>query len=567
MERFSRRDLFIFHEQTIMTGFLPNLCRQHSPTRRSSPAHTRFALGILCLVTSVLPVTPSLLAGGRLESEIGAVINVPEFKQAHWGMLVVDLASGESVYEMNADWLFAPASVTKLFSTAAALEGLGAGHRFETPVVRRGDVDAAGQLKGDLILIASGDLSMGGRTNAEGRIAFTNSDHTYANGTEKGELTDPDPLAGLASLAKQVADSGIKRVHGDVLIDDRLFEKETGTGSGPRHLTPILINDNLIDLVITPDDPGQPAKVTWRPQTSLVQVDARVETVAAGEPVNTTIHGGGGHRIIVSGKIPAGHKPLLRVYEVGDAAAFARGLFIEALGHAGVHVNASPLADHPHHTTLPAREEVAKLPRVALLTSPPFSESARLILKVSHNLHASTLPLLLAARKGKRTLEEGLHVQHDALARLGIDVESISFGGGAGGSPADQVTPRAAVQLLRYMHAHRDAGAYRAALPILGIDGTLSDAVGHDSPARGKVFAKTGTFYVDNVMNKRILLTSKALAGYMTTAANRELVIALFVNNVHLEKPADTGRIGKTLGRLCEVIYAAEPAAAAGGGK
>ena len=63
-----------------------------------------------------------------------------------------------------------------------------------------------------------------------------------------------------------------------------------------------------------------------------------------------------------------------------------------------------------------------------------------------------------------------------------------------------------------------------------------------DSPARGKVFAKTGTYFWDNTMNNRVLLTSKALAGTMTTASNRNLAIALFVNNVHLEKAADTAR-------------------------
>src|SRR5262249_5945299 len=155
-------------------------------------------------------------------------------------------------------------------------------------------------------------------------------------------------------------------------------------------------------------------------------VDARIETVAAGEPIVTTLRGGAGHSIILTGKIPAGHKPLVRVYEVSDTASFARSLFIEALGRAGVAVEASPLMDHPN-AALPSRDEVAKLRQVAQLQSPPFSESAKLILKVSHNLHASTLPLLIAARNGKRTLAEGLHLQHDFLARAGVDVETISF--------------------------------------------------------------------------------------------------------------------------------------------
>ncbi len=525
------------------------------------PASTYFftirSLRWLSLALVLAVRAAPLAAGERLQSEIGAIIQAPEFKQAHWGILVVDLASGETVCELNADRLFAPASVTKLFSTAAALDALGAYYRFETPVCRRGEIDAKGELNGDLILVASGDLSFGGRTAADGTIAFADNDHTYANGSEKGELTEPDPLAGLNALAREVAKAGIRRVRGEVLIDDRLFEKASGTGSGPRRLTPIIINDNLIDLVITPGEPGKGATVTCRPQTALVPVDARVETVAAGEPLVTTLRGGTGQSVILTGKIPAGHKPLLRVYEVPDAAAFARGLFIEALGRAGVAVEASPLADPPNGA-LPSRDEVAKLPRVAQFQSPPFSESAKLILKVSHNLHASTLPLLVAARNGKRTLEDGLRLQHDFLARAGVDVDTISFAGGAGGAQADLVTPRATVQLLRHMHTRPDGTAYRAGLPVLGADGTLAEAVPPDSPARGKVQAKTGTYFVDNVMNKRFVMTSKSLAGYMTTATNRELALALFVNNVPLEKAGDTARAGKTLGKLCEVIYSAE---------
>ncbi len=498
-----------------------------------------------------------LAAADRISGAIEAVIQAPSYKQAHWGILVVDLATGQIVYEQNAEQLFAPASVTKLFSTAAVLDAIGADYHFETPIYRRGDVDAAGELKGDLILVASGDLSLGGRTTADGQIAFTNSDHTYANGGDKGELTDTDPLAGINTLAQQVAQAGIKRVRGEVLIDDRLFEKNFGTGSGPRRLTPMMVNDNLIDLVITPTEPGKFATVTSRPPTALVQIDARVSTVAAADPLGTTINLGRGQSIVLTGTIPAGHKPLVRVHEVADAATFARGLLIEALGRAGVVVDASPLADHPA-AALPARDEVARLTRVALLTSPPFSESARLILKVSHNLHASTLPLLLAARQGKRTLDEGLHLQHDFLARVGVDVDTISFGGGAGGSSADFVTPQATVKLLRYMHTRPDAAAYKAGLPILGQDGTLAEVVAKDSPARGKVQAKTGTYFLDNVMNNRVLLTSKALAGYMTTAKNRELAFALFVNNVNLAKAGDTADVGRTLGRLAEVIYTAE---------
>lgn len=514
---------------------------------------------VFCAV-ALLAVSRPLFAADKLKENIEAQLALPHFKHAHWGLLFVDLDSGEKLFEHNADKLFAPASTTKLYSVATALAAFGADHRFQTPVHRRGKLDDAGVLSGDLILVASGDPTLGGRTSDKGEIVFADSDHTYANWAPEAELTSPDPLAGLNRLAKDVAAAGIRRVRGDVLIDDRLFEKSEGSGSGPGRLTPIMVNDNVLDFTIAPTEPGQLAKVTWRPESSAYRVDVKLETVAADGPTETWIHDLGQGRLQVSGTIPAGKKPLIRIYEVASAASFARSLFIEALGRAGVSVDASPLGDHPSDS-LPEKQDYSGLPVVATLVSPPFLENARLILKVSHNLHASTLPLLVAAQNGERTLPAGLRRQHDFLAKSGVDVETISFGGGAGGSRADYVTPRATVQLLERLTTHKDYSAFRRALPILGVDGTLAKSVGPDSPARGKVFAKTGTLTWENVMNGRTLLTSKALAGYMTTAQGRNLAFAMFVNNVHLQGDLNAPRIGRDLGKLCEIVYQEAPPA------
>jgi D-alanyl-D-alanine carboxypeptidase/D-alanyl-D-alanine-endopeptidase (penicillin-binding protein 4) len=493
----------------------------------------------------------------RLKRALQEVTGQSQYKHAHWGILVVDQQTGDVVCEHNADKLFVPASTTKLYSVACALDCFGADHRFQTPLVRRGEIDEGGELRGDLILVASGDLSFGGRTNAQGGIDFTNADHIYAEGGSDTELTASDPLEGLNDLARQVVEGGIKRVRGDVLVDDRLFDKAEGSGSGPGRLTPIMINDNLIDLTIEPTEAGKPAKVSWRPQTAAIQVECKAETGDKDSRLETSLLDLGYGRLCVRGRIPQGHKPIVRVYEVQDAAAFARTLLIEALARVGVAVDAPTVAPSSG-AALPSRDEVGKLPRIAMHTSPPLSESARLILKVSHNLHASTLPLLVAAKHGDRTLSAGLKHQHDFLGRIGVDVETISFGGGAGGSRADYVTPRATVQLLRYMTTRPDFSQYHDALPSLGIDGTLSKSVGPDSPARGKVFAKTGTLYWHNAMNSRMLLTSKALAGYLTTSHDRKLALALFVNNVHLRDGVDAKSIGRDLGRICEIVHERE---------
>ncbi len=369
----------------------------------------------------------SLVAQESLGTAIEAVTRQTHFKHAHWGALFVDPTSGDAVFEHASEKLFAPASTTKLFSVAFALDALGADHRFLTPVVRRGEVTEQGELVGDLILIASGDLSFGGRTTLEGTIAFANGDHTYANGNPDAELTEPEPLGGLNDLAKQVAAAGIKHVRGDVLIDDRLFEKSESTGSGPSRVTPTMINDNVVDIAITPSEVGQLAKWTFRPQTAAIQIESKLVTVEEGKPLKITLRDVGHGRISVSGQIPHGHKPVLRVQEVHDPSAFARTLFIEALQRADVSVDAPTLGDSPTQS-LPTVAEVLAFPRVALLTSLPFSESAKLILKVSHNLHASTLPLVVASKHGERTLAAGLQRQHAFLEQAGVDVNTISFG-------------------------------------------------------------------------------------------------------------------------------------------
>ena len=523
-------------------------------------------VGLLAGREACAQATPPVPAPtSTLAERVDAVTNAREYAGAHWGMLVVDLATGRPVFERNPDQLFCPASVTKLFTTAAALNELGADYRFKTPVVRRGVVKD-GTLDGDLILIARGDLCLGGRTGPDGSLLFEDGDHSYGNGT----LVPVDPLAGLVHLAREVHASGIRAVTGDVIVDDRLFEPAASTGSGPSRVSPAVINDNIIDVVVAPGaKAGEPAKVRFVPETAFASADVRVETTAEGSgAASIQVRAVGPRRFTVRGKIPAGHKPVNDTYEVDEPAAFARSLFIETLRSRGVAVPAaSPLGDNPVARLAP-RAEVAALPTVAEYTSPPLREYVRVILKVSQNLHASTLPLILAAKNGETTLDKGLKVEAEALKKLGVDVEALSFGGGAGGDRADLATPRATVALLRAMAARPDFAAYDAALPVLGRDGTLARAVPPESPARGHAHAKTGSYWVNNPLTGHAVLTSKALAGYLETASGKRLAFAFYVNDAPSRAIAPTVSeaaqvTGRRLGHLCEIFYDdAEPAPA-----
>ena len=486
-----------------------------------------------------------------LADKIRAITDAKEYRPARWGIFVVDAESGRTVYEHNPDKLVLPASVTKLFTCATALCELGPDFNFTTSVYRRGDVSDK-VLDGDLILVAGGDLTFGGRRGKDGRTLFADNDHTYANsGLMNAQLTASDPLYALNDLAQQVADA-IKEVRGEILIDDRLFARSRASGSGPEVVSPILVNDNVADVIVTPADrEGDPATVKIRPETAYLQVDADVRTGKAGGPTTITIESTGVGQFSVRGRVPAKAPPTVRIYPIDEPNLWARALFIEALRRHGVKVAASLY--RPRRLDVPGPE--ARLPRVAAYKSEPLADVVKVTLKVSHNLYASTLPVLVGVKHGSGKIETGLHRQAKLLRGFGVDPGSVSFAGGAGGANADSVTPRATVGLLRAMAKHPVGKEYFDSLPVLGVDGTLAESVSKDSPARGKVRAKTGTLAWYDAQNQRTLLRSKAMAGELTTAKGTRLYFAMFLNDMPLAEGQSASDQGKVLGTLCEAIY------------
>jgi serine-type D-Ala-D-Ala carboxypeptidase/endopeptidase (penicillin-binding protein 4) len=94
---------------------------------------------------------------------------------------------------------------------------------------------------------------------------------------------------------------------------------------------------------------------------------------------------------------------------------------------------------------------------------------------------------------------------------------------------------------------------------VLGVDGTLASVVSKDSPARGKVRGKTGTYTDSNLLFGRSHLRAKTLAGVMTTAKGRTLLFVVFVNDVPLPAGVRSTREGKAIGQVCEIIQQNAP--------
>ena len=484
--------------------------------------------------------------GHALPDEILAVMSKPIYEKSSWGLRVVDVQSGELIYDVNPDRNFLIGSVRKAFSVGLALDALGPDYRFQTTVHRRGTVDAAGVLDGDLILVASGDLSMGGRTNPDGSFAITDLDHNEANALGDAELTAPDPLAGYRALATQIAAAGIRQVRGDVIVDERLWEPFDFRGEF--NVSPIFVNDNVVDVAITPGATGSPARVVSRPRSAAFEVQSTLATGAAGsdvdvdlEPVLPRCVGSAPCAGAVSGSVPSdlvgpirGRLPLVRTFRITDPAAYARTVLIEALEAAGVVVDAPAVAPNAA-AALPPQASYPVETRVAELRSATYGDHAKHILKVSYNIGADTSLMYFGLTRGVRRVADALAVERQKLATdFGLDTSEMEFVDGSGGG-LTRASNQAVTDLFQAMTRRPVYSDFREALPRLGLDGSLATITGFMSDptlagARGQVQAKTGTLAEGT--EGGILIRGEAFGGYIRSRGGRDLAYQLVVNEV-----------------------------------
>ncbi|MFE2723520.1 D-alanyl-D-alanine carboxypeptidase/D-alanyl-D-alanine-endopeptidase [Kitasatospora sp. NPDC059327] len=497
---------------------------------RSAPRQWRtWATAVTTAVAAVVSTGAAGAAPAHhdgLSPDILAIMGKPAYQHAQWGLLEIDDTTGEVIHSQYPDQFFIPGSTAKLVSVSGTWHTLGGEHRFTTPVQAVGDRSGS-VLDGSLVLVAQGDLTMGGRTEPDGSVDFRPIDHTYANDLPGATLTPENPLAGLDQIARQVRASGLTEVHGDVAIDSRLFSSFPELDPTP---TPLIINDNLIDLLTTPTAPGQPARLSWRPQVAPYQVESTVRTVAAGGTTDIAVAASpDGTHITLSGTIAADAQPTLRVSTVQDPDAFGRTALIEALARAGVTVTAPPTGPNPVGV-VPASYDGTQ--RVAAFVSPVYAEYARLILKVSHNLGANLGICLMAVAAGSHQCEDGFPVLEDFLRQAGIDPTKVQLLDGRGGNPVDRVTPDVENEILHYWQGTPEATRFREALPILGVDGSLAGACAGcpTCPGKGKVWAKPGTVAGLDAVNQRLAIGAETLGGYLDAGHGRLHTFYLAVN-------------------------------------
>lgn len=480
------------------------------------------SLSWLWLGQAATPEAAGPRTAAELRQRLEAHLADARFQHADWGVQIVSLGSGRVVFSRNADKLFIPASNTKLFTGALALDELGAAFRIRTSLYGRSRPNARGELAGDLVVFGRGDPSVAARR--------------HGGSVEQA----------LAPLVRAVA--GVRLVKGDLVMD------ETGIQAPPlgaswtwddltyyyaAEVSALSFNDNAVEVTVCPDaEPGQPAVVRVVPADGFMVVSNRCVTAPRDAKREVRVARVADRNcVVVTGRIPVGSATETESLAVHNPAAWFGERFRQALGQAGIRVrgNVRVVPAMSRSSSPPSAPDWIEL---GSISSPPLSELLADMMKPSQNLHAQ----LLLAQVGQARLdrdrrpgegrwegvealfaptaeEAGVLALGDFLERAGIPRDEVFFEEGSGLSRRHLVTPAAVCRLLQFMNGHREAEVYRAALPVAGVDGTLKSRM-RATLAEGNARAKTGS-----------LRFVYALSGFVTTAAGEPLAFAILLND------------------------------------
>lgn len=459
----------------------------------------------------------------ELQQRLEQVISRPAFDAAFWGVKVVSLDSGKTLFEHYPQKLFSPASNSKLYTVALALDRFGSEGRLRTSLYASARTNRRGTLKGDLVVFGRGDPTFNARMHGG------------------------DIFHALEPFVTALTNAGVKRIRGDLVGDTSYFRgPEFGSGwmwddleyTYGAEVSALTINDNLAAVRVEPGARfGAPCRLTQPLPIAFLVFSNRTETVAAGSKRNVHFYRLLNENVVyVSGQMAVDDKGYLEEIPVHNPAELFVRLLKAALEKQGIKVRgeirtmnwldrqARPLAR-------------ARLVELGAVESPPMRGLAAEVLKPSQNLYTDLLLANVgessrdAAADSDKTSEDlGVRELNKMLARAGVNESEAYFEEGSGLSRDNLTSPNATLKLLKYVSAQKYAGDYIAALPVAGVDGTLKNRM-KGTPADGNVRAKTGS-----------LRWTSSLSGHVTSAAGERLAFSFMLNRYQAPSNGEPAR-------------------------
>ncbi len=503
----------------------------------------RAALSVLAVCLISVPVlakdandlsTTSDSSLASLARHIDAHLAEPVFAHASWGVQIVSLDTGKTLYSHDANKLFVPASTAKLYTAALALDTFGPEYRVATSVFASEKPGRDGELRGDLVLVGYGDPTLG----LDKRVSWADT------------------------LATSVRKSGIKSVRGALIGDASWFAAPLyGSGWEAADLqswfgapvSALSVDENVVRIQVRPaPQSGNKARIAFDPPESAPDLDNQLTTLRAPARTDISLYRAPGTATLHAfGTIASNAEVQYYRQAVDDPALIAVDQFRAALLRQGVSVKGKSRSLY-----WPERNDALsgdKVQHIADVFSPPLAEIVNRGLKVSQNLYLQNLLLMVGAKDAadERAAGEesavfsssesrGIRAMRRYLQRIGVPLEGVLIEDGPGLSRRDLTSPAALASLLVNLGDSPGAKALRLGLPEAGVDGSLTWRM-RNSAAKGRIHAKTGS-----------MAHTYALAGFALTAANERLAFAIMLNNY--KRPRDAGRSSAELDAIAIML-------------
>lgn len=346
-------------------------------------------------IAQAAPLTP-------LEQKVEGLLEARQLSQSRHSIQIVSLPDGRVLYQKNPDLRLNPASNIKLVTMATALHELGPAYTFKTEFYSEGAIDRMGTLH-NLWIKGYGDP------------AFV---------TEEME-----------SLVQLFRTEGLRKIEGDVLVDDTYFDRN--------NLTTYIADEN---------------EKLYKVGTGPLSFNFNAIISHSGR--STKIRG------------------------VPDPALYTGSMVLEALRRSGVKISGKV-----------RREAVPERARLVLThRSPPLKEVLRALGKFSNNFTAEQIIKTISAERlgPPGSTRKGLDLLRGYLVSLGIGPKDFVLDNGSGLTLLSQMSASQFVRILSDLYASPWRNDLIATLSIAGVDGTMAKKL-TGARLKGHVFAKTGT--------------------------------------------------------------------------
>ncbi len=449
--------------------------------------------GLLCSAAPAAQQDP-------LSARINAVLADKRLSRATVGVHVVALGSGRVLYSRKGAGKLIVASNQKIITAATALSELGAEYEFETTLFGRGELLVEQEtLDGDLILRGGADPTLG------------------------SSLAQEDPFEQFDRWARGLAAAGIRRVSGDLAVDDTFLDRQHVHPDWPRrqlwrhYCAPVCgipFMDNCVTVTVKPGAAvGQPALVLLSPDVPILKVANYCKTASTRHAIWFDREAGSA-TIKVGGRIRTSSRGYSGRVTVPEPSLFAGEAFAAALLRGGVRLegsvrllSTSDLTDRQGWRRLASR-------RV------PITQVLAPMLKHSHNVYAEHVIKTVGAEcGGEGSWRAGLRRAEKLLERLHFLPDEFELADGSGLSRKNRMTPAALCAVLADMDRSGLRETFRGLFATSGVDGTLARRL-REKPYKNSIHAKTGYLYGVG-----------AMSGYAETPGGLRVAFSILIND------------------------------------